>query len=772
MRKVVGRIRKGILLMALLVMCMPQAAEATQQSGEVVASEIEDVTTTGLSIDMETEESTYKAGDGTIHWKPVVMDDEYNVISPAKLTLDNATITAEHGGIDIWYGTDITVEVIGTNRITCAEGLALYIEGGDEPINTTITGDGTLAMETERPYNGTYGMQLTGDLYVTGGVNVSMPETGVWAHDLIVDDSQLSCDVLAVTEILHVKSGILNATEIEAGGWGSKNAIIDEGATVNADFMELHGNLKNEGEVNAVVATDKVEGTMTVYGDVILSADGNSKGYIESDSITNLVISEGATLTVPKGDTLDLTDKELEFSGNGSLVVEGSVELPEGTTTEDIGKMNITGEGVIVVAGPANEEGTREDKVYTTDGSALNAVSGLDFTNVGTGDGQTVVTGDGYAWDATTKTLTLTDAYIDGSLNLPTESKIVISGMNIVAGNVTVVGNVSDAFTLSGEGALNVDGKKYVSHDYGEPTFTWTQTKDGYTVKAAFVCQGGEDTQMVDAKVTSEKKDATCTEDGVITYTARVTFKGKEYVETKEVAIPKVEHTWDEGVVSKDTTTTEKGEMTYTCTTCKEQKVEAIEILQVGMLIKDSKAIYIVTQAGVTGGTVEFVKPTKKSVTTLKIPPTIKASGVTYKVTSIAAKACKGYTKLKTVTIGSNVKTIGKEAFSGCKKIKTMKMGSNVTTIGDKAFYNCVKITNITIPSKVSKIGKQTFYKCKNLKNITIKTSRLTKSKVGKDAFKGIKSTVTIKVPKKKYSSYKSMLQKKGVSKKASFKKI
>ena len=94
-------------------------------------------------------------------------------------------------------------------------------------------------------------------------------------------------------------------------------------------------------------------------------------------------------------------------------------------------------------------------------------------------------------------------------------------------------------------------------------------------------------------------------------------------------------------------------------------------------------------------------------------------------------------------------------------------MGKNVKTIKDKAFYKCSALTKITIPSKVTKIGKQAFYGCKKLTKITIKTTKLTSKKVGSKAFKGTPKHTKVKVPKSKMKAYKSLLTKKGISKKA-----
>ncbi len=116
--------------------------------------------------------------------------------------------------------------------------------------------------------------------------------------------------------------------------------------------------------------------------------------------------------------------------------------------------------------------------------------------------------------------------------------------------------------------------------------------------------------------------------------------------------------------------------------------------------------------------------------------------------------------------------SVGNKAFFGCKKLITVSLGNEITQIGNQAFYNCVQLEKMIIPSKVSMIGKSAFQKCKKLKDITIKTSKLNSKKIGKNAFKGIKSDSTIKVPKKKYKDYKGILKKKGIGKKAQYKKI
>ncbi|MFR6086790.1 MAG: hypothetical protein ACLUIX_05820, partial [Oscillospiraceae bacterium] len=80
-------------------------------------------------------------------------------------------------------------------------------------------------------------------------------------------------------------------------------------------------------------------------------------------------------------------------------------------------------------------------------------------------------------------------------------------------------------------------------HNYGEPTWTWN---DDFTASATFTC--GNDTshvETVNAAVTNEVTTAaTCEVDGVRTYTAKVTFEGKEYTDTKTETIAATGHAY------------------------------------------------------------------------------------------------------------------------------------------------------------------------------------------------------------------------------------
>lgn len=272
----------------------------------------------------------------------------------------------------------------------------------------------------------------------------------------------------------------------------------------------------------------------------------------------------------------------------------------------------------------------------------------------------------------------------------------------------------------------------------------------------------------------SERKNvkaATCTEDG---HTGDLYCKDCGEKVEDGIAIKAAGHKWDAGQVTKAATAVQEGVMTYTCSVCKETRTEAIpvsgELPKVGATFTDpvTKAQYKITAVTVNGdvvtGTVQYVKPTDKNIKSVSVKASVTANGITYQVTSIAAKAFKGQKKLTKVTIGNNVTSIRANAFSGCKALKTLKIGSKVTTIGNKAFYKCEKLTKITIPAKVTKIGKQAFSGCKALKTVKIKTKKLTSKGIGKNAFKGISAKATVNVPKSKKKDYTTFLKKSGIS--------
>jgi len=122
-----------------------------------------------------------------------------------------------------------------------------------------------------------------------------------------------------------------------------------------------------------------------------------------------------------------------------------------------------------------------------------------------------------------------------------------------VTNAVTTEATCESTGTRTYTAKVTFDGKDYTdtktetlpatSHAYGEPVWKWN---DDFTASATFTC--GNDTshvKTVNATVTNEvTTEATCETDGVRTYTAKVTFEGEEYTDTKTEAIPATGHAY------------------------------------------------------------------------------------------------------------------------------------------------------------------------------------------------------------------------------------
>lgn len=256
---------------------------------------------------------------------------------------------------------------------------------------------------------------------------------------------------------------------------------------------------------------------------------------------------------------------------------------------------------------------------------------------------------------------------------------------------------------------------KATGHDWnkGEATTKATCTEAGVMTYTCNVCK---ETKTEEIEATGHqhteirgKKDAICTETGYTgdTYCKDCDTKLSDGKETDALG-----HTWGKGKVTRKSTYTAAGQITYTCSRCGEKRVITTKKLfypKAGTKYTVAGCQYKVIKAGAEVSLVG----TNKNAKSVTIPAVIKVKGVTYKVTSIGAKAFNGSKKLTKVTIGANIK----------------------------------------------KISNNAFFKCKSLKMVNIKSVLLTKKTANKKAFKGVNKKMVIKVPKKVKKAYVKMFK-------------
>ena len=124
------------------------------------------------------------------------------------------------------------------------------------------------------------------------------------------------------------------------------------------------------------------------------------------------------------------------------------------------------------------------------------------------------------------------------------------------------------------------------------------------------------------------------------------------------------------------------------------------------------------------GEEVEYVKLKKKNATSVVIPATVKFNGITYKVTSIRAKAFYSCKKLKSVTIGTNVESIGAKVFYNTRKLTTIKIKTKKLTkdeVSSTAFKKAGKNNGKKLIVKVPSSKKKLYRTIINNKNLVVK---------------------------------------------------
>lgn len=185
-----------------------------------------------------------------------------------------------------------------------------------------------------------------------------------------------------------------------------------------------------------------------------------------------------------------------------------------------------------------------------------------------------------------------------------------------------------------------------------------------------------------------------------------------------------------EKALTDDTSSTTKPTNTSTTSTTS-------DVVKEGTTVKVKDATY-----KVTGSKTVTYKKAPKNKKNVKVPASVTIKGKSYKVTAIANNAFKGNKKVKTVTVGKNVKTIGSSAFQNCKAL-----------------------TKVTLPAKTTTIKKNAFANSKKLKTVVVKSKKMTKSTVKANAFKKTSKKATFNVPNNKVKAYTKLFRQKGLPK-------
>ena len=290
---------------------------------------------------------------------------------------------------------------------------------------------------------------------------------------------------------------------------------------------------------------------------------------------------------------------------------------------------------------------------------------------------------------------------------------------------------------------------KATGHEWGEwqTTLAQTCTTDGKEERICSKCSKKEERTL---KATGHKSETvgakapTCKEDG---YTGDEVCKVCHETLNKGTTIPKTDsHEWGKWTTVRESTCTEKGEQSRKCAVCGEEEIESLSLAKHSWDNGKVTQAPSYTKVGVKTWTCSECGKTK--TTTLAKLPMPKAGtkvivgGNQYTVTKAGSEVrfSKANAKARAITVPSTIKAKG--------------ITYKVTSIGTNAFKNCKKLTKATIGANVKVIKAKAFNNCPKLKAVTIKTALLTKKTASKKCFSKVSKRMVIKVPKKVKRAY------------------
>ena len=298
-------------------------------------------------------------------------------------------------------------------------------------------------------------------------------------------------------------------------------------------------------------------------------------------------------------------------------------------------------------------------------------------------------------------------------------------------------------------GYIKKEITKATGHEWREwkTTLAKTCTTDGKEERTCSKCSEKEERTL---KATGHKSETvrakapTCKENG---YTGDEVCKVCHETLNKGTIIPKTDsHEWGKWTTVRESTCTEKGEQSRKCAVCGEEEIESLPLAKHtwdnGKVTKAPSY----TKVGVKTWTCKECGKTK--TTTLAKLPMPKAGtkvivgGNQYTVTKVGSEVCfsKANAKARAITVPSTIKAKG--------------ITYKVTSIGANAFKNCKKLTKATIGANVKVIKAKAFNNCPKLKAVTIKTALLTKKTASKKCFSKVNKRMVIKSPRKVKRAY------------------
>lgn len=470
-----------------------------------------------------------------------------NTIS-GSLTITSTTEDSSGNGWD-WDASELTLTItdlaITASETDSSAGISLpFVE------NKTIT----IVLEGSNSISGFY-----------NAINLNGWTSKSASTNIILQGSNGS---LTVSNCTYVQNGAFCDVTINGTSFTSTTVYGWALAGIFTAKKGAHVDITDTGTsgvspIYATVGVDISDSTVSTsnlndaYASIVVTGDANIS------EATLSIVNSDVTMTTATGGWAafcglsSVNATAVTYIKDSRITINGSVGFHSKTSAELAGNVVIkTTQNIAIMRSPTitttNLGDSADIQGYIRQGSSYTDFSYVTDYTLKTSwtidSGYTLTIPEGV-------TLTLTDDAILSSLD---------NGAITNNGSIVVPCNSSGSVTSSSLSAGSNSVEK--SHSYSEPAFTWKE--DGSSCTAKFTCTSCSNTETLTATVTpSEKSAATCTAQGVTTYTASVTFNDTTYTDTKEITdIPVTNHNYEAVFIWSENSKT--CTVTLTCTAC------------------------------------------------------------------------------------------------------------------------------------------------------------------------------------------------------------
>ena len=400
-------------------------------------------------------------------------------------------------------------------------------------------------------------------------------------HVLDENITVVTTDCHFTTQLRIYSSSTNNGYAIIKAADNTTISAISVNAGYKTDTLVVYGS--NDGDTWTEAGS--ITTTTTSYKDYSLDLNAEYKWLKLDVSGTNQIRIASMTLTlnISESAACEHTNTTTETTKEATCTEAGSITVTCDDCKQVIGTEEIPATGHSYVNGSCSECGEEEPKEVVFDFGEMGSATHKDGSSSASTYSET---SDNYTLNITGGTNMYPESYDakgNSCIKLGTGSKIGSFSFIVPDDVVSVIIHVAQYKADTTK--IQVNGTDYTittasnNGAYTEITVDTTSTKtvSFTTVSGGIRCMIDKIVYHLDANAcahenyTSETTDSTCTENGYTTYTC--TECGHTYTDNET---PALGHTWDDGVITVEPGITTEGEKTYTCDVCKATKTEVL----------------------------------------------------------------------------------------------------------------------------------------------------------------------------------------------------